>query len=112
MKAKTIDEFCGKPKGSFKKFVEKSQQEDRKMTELGKFKRLLNTFGFMIPENAEFYKVLESGKIGMKVGGFEHSCHVESSNIVILLHFKGDLNENDRGAYIEEYWGCWDLKRI
>jgi hypothetical protein len=44
----------------------------------------------------------------MKVGGFEHSCHVESSDIIILFHF----NEEKRHYFIKEYWGCWDLKKI
>ncbi len=31
MKAKTIDEFCGKPPGSFKKFISKQEADLREI---------------------------------------------------------------------------------
>jgi hypothetical protein len=33
MKTMTIDEFCGEPEGSFKKFIEKQEQELREQEE-------------------------------------------------------------------------------
>ncbi len=73
---------------------------------LEKFKTTMHNFGFIIPKDAEFYKNVD-GVVGMKVGGYTHNCHVESSDVVILFHI--DENNNHR---LEEYWGCWDLVKI
>ncbi len=54
--------------------------------------------GFIIPEKARFFQTKING-IGMLVGEYCHSCHVEGSNIQILLH--GDTN-------IQEYWDSID----
>lgn len=90
-----------------KKYHSRPEVNYQSLSPLEKFKHNLNTFGFLIPEFAEFYKVTENGKIGMKVGGFTHSCHVESSDVIILFHMDEDSNH-----FIQEYWGCWDLEKI
>lgn len=71
------------------------------MSKLQEFKRDLETFGYIITENAEFYKVITNdknqGKIGMKVGEFIHSCPIEQTNFIILFFIDGYT------SFIKEY---------
>lgn len=83
------------------------------MNNVDNFKNLLHTFGFIIPKDAEFYTVKEKDenyeKIGMKVGEYTHSCHVDTTDFYILLFF----NEKTNNVYLKEYiGGLWDLKKV
>lgn len=69
-----------------------------KSNDLEKFKRCLKSFGFIIPKDAEFYKTEKNG-IGMKVGHYVHSCHVDTTDIYVLLHI-----DEDGKTKVKEYW--------
>lgn len=62
-------------------------------------KKELRSRGFIIPTDAEFYIVGKTGRVGMKVGGYTHSCHVETTDIVVL--FFGDSNLGDAEAFCD-----------
>jgi hypothetical protein len=78
------------------------------MTKLQEFKRDLETFGYIVPENAEFYIVKTNdknqGKIGMKVGNYSHSCHIEQTDFVILFFIDGYK------SFIKEYSDLWEIE--
>lgn len=82
------------------------------MINLDKFKILLDTFGYVIPKNAEFYLVQyhdeNKNKIGMKVGGFTHSCHLGGTDFIILFF----MDEKINNYHIKEYSDLWDIEKI
>lgn len=57
--------------------------------------------GIVIPNDAEFYQVVKDGRIGMKVGAYTHSCHVDTSDFVVLLFV--DFHLGDAEAF-EKYF--------
>lgn len=73
-------------------------EELKKRLELAK--KNLEAKGFKVVKDAEFYRV--GGYIGMKVGQYTHSCHIETSDILILLlSTYYDKVEDPR---IQEFW--------
>ncbi len=60
----------------------------------------LQSKGYVIPDKAEFYKD-RNGNVGMKVGEYIHSCHVDTTDILILLI---GINTENRDPYIREIW--------
>ncbi len=58
-----------------------------------------NTFGFQVPSNAKFFKVVknktETPSYGMLVGHFTHSCHVDTTDFVVLLFPDGRIDDVD-----------------
>jgi hypothetical protein len=42
-------------------------------------------FGYIVPAGAQFFTFGESKKAYMKVGGYSHSCHVDSTDFHVLL---------------------------
>lgn len=52
-------------------------------------------FGYEIPKGAEFYKVSEHASkrghscYGMKVGQYTHSCHIDTTDLTVLLLVDG-----------------------
>lgn len=80
--------------------------------DLQKFRRILNTFGYIIPTNAEFYIVKHGeewhkGLIGMKVGGYTHSCHVDSTNYIVLF-----FCDDDGKTRIGKYDDYLDIEKL
>lgn len=53
----------------------------------------LRARGFIVPADAEFYVVGKTGRVGMKVGGYTHSCHVETTDIVVLFFANSNLGD-------------------
>ena len=59
--------------------------------------------GYIINRETEFYKTFDNLEmIGMKVGQYSHSCHVDSSDFVVLLFDDGSV----------ESFFDWRLTRI
>lgn len=51
--------------------------------------------GYIVNNEAEFYKTFDNPeRIGMKVGQYSHSCHVDSSDFVVLLFEDGSVESN------------------
>jgi len=74
------------------------------------FIKLLNSYGYQFDNTNEYYinnncGSENNGRIGVKVGKFSHSCHVESSDIFVLLFIK----ENGE-TKVEEVWDIWASK--
>lgn len=55
------------------------------MEKLEDFKKELLRAGFIVPDSSDFYYNRELNKFGLKVGEYFHSCHVDSTHIVVLL---------------------------
>lgn len=62
-----------------------------KMTKLEEFKEKLFQLGYQLPKSPKFYQNDEI--IGVQVGEYWHSCHVESSKIIILLTMSKNKEE-------------------
>lgn len=65
-----------------------------------KLKERLSSSGYLF-KSPKYYKITDdkySGEIGVKVGEFYHSCHVESSDIYVIL-----LNDLG-GNHLVEVW--------
>lgn len=88
-----------------KKAIIKKCQPDKK-----EFIKLLNHYGYQFDSTNEYYinndiRSENNGKIGVKVGEFSHSCHVDSSDILVLLFIK-----EDGKTEVEEVWDIWTKK--
>lgn len=66
----------------------------------------LSSRGIMVPNDAEFYRVVKDDRIGMKVGSYTHSCHIDTSDFVVLLF--ADFHLGDAEAFEE----CFEVDRI
>jgi len=65
---------------------------DTNKKNIEKFKESLNSMGYSVT-NPEYYKITRGpheDKVGVKVGSYLHSCHIESSDIIVLLVMDGD----------------------
>jgi len=69
-------------------------------------KKQLSSHGIVVPVGAEFYLVVKDGRLGMKVGSYTHSCHIETSDFVILLF--ADFRLGDAVAFET----CFEVERI
>lgn len=81
------------------------------LSDIDKFKHDIQSFGYEIPKNAEFFKVIRGKNkdlIGMKVGEYTHSCHIETSDIFVLLHFDAETHK----TYVKDYWEYLNLVKI
>ncbi len=76
----------------------------------------LNSMGYITIspnhlENSRFYEFKKDKEtiIGMKVGQYTHSCHVDSSDIYVLLCLKRNTNEYGRlyDTYVTDVWDIW-----
>jgi len=68
------------------------------------FIKTLQAFGFQFNESNEYYLVSgkigkKDGRIGVKVGEYVHSCHVDTTDILVLLFLNEDGND-----YVEDVW--------
>lgn len=64
---------------------------------VARVRKELNSRGIIVPINSEFYRVVKDGRIGMKVGAYTHSCHVDTSDFVVLLFV--DFHLGDAEAF-------------
>lgn len=69
----------------------KSIQKIDNSTNLEKFKNDLQTRGYLI-HNHEFYFHIHTSRIGMKVGEFTHSCHVDTTDFYVILFLDSQFN--------------------
>lgn len=71
-------------------------------------------WGFIVPKDAEFYKVSASAPahrdevghicFGMKVGEYTHSCHIDTMELTVLLIVDGREN------WVESFADMWITK--
>jgi len=79
--------------------------KDNDKKQLLKVKSEFDGRGYDIPKGVKFYKVTSSRKskytdmIGMKVGEFTHSCHIDTTDFIVLLFV--DLG----GVFVEHFDG-------
>lgn len=66
----------------FKKLKSKRPEPSKSVLD---FKKELSSRGIIVPIGAEFYRVVKDGRIGMKVGEYTHSCHIDTMDFVVLL---------------------------
>lgn len=62
-------------------------------------------FGYVVPKGSKFWKIGGSGrgegKYGMEVGRFTHSCHVDTTDLIVLLVIDG------HDTFVEDYSDLW-----
>ncbi len=62
-------------------------------------------FGYEILDDAKFWKVMASGKglggYGMEIGRYNHSCHIDDTEFIVLLVVNG------REHFTESYADIW-----
>lgn len=62
-------------------------------------------FGYEVPSTAKFWKIHGPNKglgaYGMEVGSYTHSCHIDTTDLKVLLVVDG--NEH----YVESYADLW-----
>ena len=52
--------------------------------QIKKFQKELSSMGYIVA-NPVFYRIRNGNKIGVRVGQYVHSCHIETSDIFVLL---------------------------
>lgn len=69
--------------------------------------KLFYHFGYEIPPRTKFYKIYAPGKsmgaYGMKVGEFVHSCHIDTTDLIVLLV----IDEKKTDHYVEDFADHW-----
>lgn len=66
-------------------------------------------FGYVVPKGATIWKVRDlerGGAYGMEVGGYEHSCHVDTTDFKVLLV----VDDKDYGVH--SYSDLWLTDKI
>jgi hypothetical protein len=67
--------------------------------------REFDHFGYIVPPTAKFWKIHGPNKglgaYGMEVGSYTHSCHIDTTDLKVLLVVDG--NEH----YVESYADLW-----
>lgn len=62
-------------------------------------------FGYQIPDEGKFWKVNAPGRgfggYGLEIGRYEHSCHIEDSEFIVLLVVNGSEH------FTESYSDLW-----
>lgn len=84
------------------------------MTPLETFKRDLTGYGYNIPKDVRFWKIntgKHMGQIGMQVGQYSHSCHIETTDFVVLVFFKKS-DELVRNLKLKAYSDYFDVIEI
>ena len=65
---------------------------------------MFSRFGYIVPNGAKIWRLNDlkhEGAYGMEVGGYEHSCHIDSTDFKVLLVVDGDFHE------VESYSDMW-----
>jgi len=61
--------------------------------------------GFLLPDGSKFWKINGLGKdeglYGLQVGSFIHSCHVDSTDLIVLLIINGC------NSYVDDVSDFW-----
>lgn len=67
---------------------------------------MFTRFGYTVPKGVKIWRVYPSGEkkqggYGMEVGKYEHSCHIDTTDLIVLLFVGG----NDH--YVESFSEAW-----
>jgi len=85
----------------------KGWKPELKLETLPEVKSRLDTFGFLHNKNTKFWRVRSIGQfknlIGMEIGRFIHSCHIDSTDFIVLFFIKNYNNKNEIG-YFSDNW--------
>jgi hypothetical protein len=85
-------------------FVEEIKKDKKANERIPTQKEITDSFerfGFEVPKGAEFYKISEFATkrghacYGMKVGAYVHSCHIDTTDFIVLLIVDGLDNWTD-----------------
>lgn len=81
-------------------------RKSKPVTTIQSFRDLAKRFGYQIPSNAEFYCEKRDGnRVGMKIGEYVHVCHIDTTDIFVLLYMTED------GDVVDTVANFW-LERI
>ncbi len=71
----------------------------------------LSSMGYVIPANAKFFRFKKDKEdlVGMKVGEYLHSCHIDSSDIHVLLCIErnDEINGHLYDTFVVDVWDMW-----
>jgi len=87
--------------------ISKKQWEERRKVKKTREQLLKEfyRFGYIVPPGSKFWKiggpVKSAGAYGMEVGAYVHSCHVDTTDLKVLLVVDG--NEH----FVESYSDFW-----
>lgn len=62
-------------------------------------------YGYCVPEGAKFFRILtgeHDGCYGWQVGQYTHSCHVDTTELIVLL-----IYSNNHKFEVEDYSDLW-----
>lgn len=65
---------------------------------------MFSHFGYTVPKGAKIWRIRDlehEGAYGMEVGGFEHSCHIETTDFKVLLVVDDTYHD------VESYSDIW-----
>jgi hypothetical protein len=67
--------------------------------------REFDNFGYVVPPDAKFWKVhgadMGPGAYGMEVGSYTHSCHIDTTDLKVLLVVDGTEH------YVDSFADLW-----
>lgn len=68
--------------------------------------KMFTSFGYTVPKGAKIWRVHPRGEkteggYGMEVGKYEHSCHIDTTDFIVLLVVSGT------DSYVESYGDLW-----
>lgn len=65
---------------------------------------MFSDFGYEVPKGAKIWKIADdnhAGAYGMEVGGYTHSCHIDTTDFKVLLVVDGGYHG------VESYADMW-----
>lgn len=68
--------------------------------------KMFTSFGYTVPPGAKIWRVRpkgdkKAGGYGMEVGKYEHSCHIDTTDFIVLLVVSGTEH------YVDSYSNLW-----
>lgn len=68
--------------------------------------KMFTDFGYTVPPGAKIWRVhprgdKKDGGYGMEVGRYEHSCHIDTTDFIVLLVVSGT------DCYVERFSDLW-----
>jgi len=63
-------------------------------------------FGFQVPTGTNIWFIENEGFFGMEVGRYTHSCHVDTTDFIVLLVL------GDTKNYVESFSDMWLSKKF
>lgn len=108
---KNLNEMTKEELKALSKSVENELDERRKQDfrsrEMTKedLLKVYSGYGYCVPEGAKFFRIRSGeyeGCYGWQVGQYTHSCHVDTTDLIVLLVYSNNHKFN-----IEEYADLW-----